>query len=373
MMKCSLQAKRCGGCTRLSVPYEKQLTFKQNKVRALFGKAAPIVGMKEPYHYRNKVISAFAFDKQGLISGMYAYGTHYVLPTDECLLENERASEIVAIVRDILSKLGVHAYDEKRKNGVLRFVQVRYAKKTKQALLTVVTNQPNMPHLRTFVQQVTERCPDVVSIVHNQNERAGSAVLGFQEVVIYGNGTIQDVLCGKKFNIASRSFYQVNSLQTERLYDAAIGMAKLTKEDTILDAYCGIGTIGIIASKYAKKVIGIEINSAAVKLAKQNAILNGVKNITFRQGDAGKELIKMEEHMDVVILDPPRSGSDKAFMQAIIDRKPKKVVYISCDINTQHRDIQPLLKAGYTIQNVKPVDMFPHTEHIECVVLLTKG
>ncbi len=372
-MKCPLQQRRCGGCSRLSVPYENQLKFKTEKTRALFPCAKFILGMAEPVHYRNKVISAFAFNKSGLISGMYAYGTHYVLPIDECLLENKRADEIVCATRDILSAYKIKAYDENKKTGLLRFVVVRYAQATGQALVTLVTANEQLHAAHDIAAQIKKTCPDVRTVVQNINPRVGSAVLGFQEHILLGDGVIEDILCGQRLLISSRSFYQVNSSQAAVLYQKALDMTQLSPNDTVVDAYCGIGVIGMIAAQRVKKVIGIELNAEAIRMAKKNAALNHLNNIEFLQGDAGKILPTLKDTPDAVLLDPPRSGCDEAFLSALCTLSPKKICYISCNVTTQKRDIDILEKYGYCLLSAQPVDMFPHTEHIETVVLLSKG
>lgn len=368
-MNCPLQKRRCGGCSRLSVPYEKQARVKQDKVRALFGKSRAIIAMEDPTRYRNKVISAFAWDKTGLISGMYAFGTHFVLPTDDCLLENQRADEIVCAVRRVLSDLRVKAFDENKKTGLVRFVQVRRAKSTGEALVTLVFYKDEEKLARDAAERITAACPDVRSVVLNVNDREGSAVLGFREKILTGDGVIKDTICGLSVLISSRSFYQVNSAQAERLYESAVQMAELGKADFVIDAYCGIGIIGLMAARRAKKVLGIELNGEAVRLARENAKLNGTENIAFLQGDAEKTLKTRPEKPDAVFLDPPRAGCGETFLKTLCALAPQKIIYISCDVTTQRRDADFLEKNGYAIRRVQPVDMFPHTDHIENVLL----
>ena len=371
-MNCPLQKRRCGGCSRLSVPYEKQARVKQDKVRALFGKSRAILSMEDPTRYRNKVISAFAWDRSGLISGMYAFGTHFVLPTDDCLLENQRADEIVCAARKALADLNVKAFDENKKTGLIRFVQVRRAMNTGEALVTLVFYQDTEKIARAAAEKIMAACPDVRGVVLNVNDREGSAVLGFREKILAGEGTIRDTICGLSVLISSRSFYQVNTAQAERLYASAVQMAELGKNDFVIDAYCGIGIIGLLAAKRAKRVLGVELNGEAVRLAKENAKLNDAENIEFLQGDVEKVLKTRPEKPDAVFLDPPRAGCGEAFLAALCALAPQKIVYISCDVTTQRRDADFLEKNGYAIRRVQPVDMFPHTDHIENVVLLSK-
>ena len=370
-MNCPLQMKRCGGCSRLSVPYENQLRFKTERVRKFFPMAGKIIGMDQPMHYRNKVISAFAWNKDGLISGMYAYGTHYVLPVNECLLENIRADDIVVILRKILSKQGIKAYDEDKKTGLVRFVQVRYAQKTGQALVTIVTAREDFPQGKQIAMELCAACPDVRGVVQNINPRPGSAVLGFREKLLWGRPFIEDELCGLQLMLTSRCFYQVNSAQAAKLYEKALDMAQITEKDSVLDAYCGIGIIGLIASGQARQVVGIELNADSVRMAIENAKRNGRQNITFKQGDAGQVLEKTREHFSLVLLDPPREGCSGQFLQALIQHQPDRICYISCNVETQARDCDALKKAGYTVRACQPVDLFPHTDHVENIVLLS--
>ena len=371
-MNCPLQAKRCGGCSRLSVPYQKQLMYKQEKVKKLFACATPIIGMKEPVHYRNKVISAFSHDRSGLISGMYAFGTHYVLPVDSCLLENARADEIICELRRILAAHGVRAYDENSKKGLIRFAVVRYAQKTKQGLVTIVTARQEFPCGAEIAQELNLACPDVRTVVQNVNDRAGSAVMGFRETVLFGEGRIEDELCGLTLQLSSRAFYQVNSPQTEKLYQAAINMAQVSREDHVLDAYCGIGVIGLLAAKRADRVTGIELNADAVHLAIENAAKNKIDNTEFIQGDTARVMEKLDRPFSIAFLDPPRAGCDEAFLRSLCAVAPKKICYIACDIMTQARDAQYLKSHGYSLIAAQPVDMFPHTDHIENICLFER-
>ncbi len=373
-MNCPLQARRCGGCTRLSVPYEKQLAFKQKKVESLFPgvPVRPIIGMKEPYHYRNKVISAFAHDRNGLISGMYAFGTHYVLPTDHCLLENKAAGKIVVVLRELLSDAGVKAYDEDKKTGLIRFVQVRYAERTKQALVTIVTSQPSFEAGKEIAGQLISRCPEVRTVVQNINPRETSAVLGFQEKLLAGSGYIEDQFLDKKVRLSSRAFYQVNTLQAEKLYQQALQLSELKSSDRVLDVYCGIGLIGLLASDTAKEVTGIEINASAVRDAQMIAKENHADHITFQLGDAAA-FMKKQTDASLVLLDPPRMGLDRKAVDALISLSPERICYISCNPETQARDVRLLSAAGYRPKVLQPVDMFPHTDHIETVLSLSRA
>lgn len=369
---CPLQQKRCGGCSRLSVPYEKQLHAKDERVRALFPFAKKIIGMDTPVHYRNKIISAYAHDKTGLISGLYAFGTHYVLPVNACLLESVRGDDIAVLVRKTLAKFDIKSYDENKKTGLIRFVQVRYAHITKQALVTLVTAKEELPHANEIAAEIRAVCPDVRSVVQNINPRPGSAVLGFKERVLSGDGIIEDELCGVRIRLSSRCFYQINSIQAEKLYDKALDMCQITEKDTVLDAYCGIGVIGLIAAKKAGQVVGIELNADSVRQANLNATLNHLSNIRFIQGDAAQKIRDAAQSFDIALLDPPREGASQEFLAALCEKEPKKICYISCNIVTQKRDVDFLAQHGYRAVACQPVDLFPHTNHIESIVLLVK-
>lgn len=371
--------KKCGGCQYLDMTYEEQLAKKQKEMSILlkpFCKVNPIAGMKDPYHYRNKVHAVMARDKKGkIISGVYKEGTHFVLPVETCLIENEKADEIIGTVRSLLPSFKMKVYDEDTGYGFLRHVLVRTAHKTGEIMVVLVTASPVFPSKNNFVKALRKVHPEITTVVQNINNRGTSMVLGDKEHVLYGPGFIVDELCGKKFRISSRSFYQINPVQTEVLYDLAVKAAGLTGKETVVDAYCGIGTIGIAASGSAKEVIGVELNKDAVRDAVTNAKINQVKNIRFYNNDAGKFMVKMAAEggkADVVFMDPPRSGSTEEFINAVAVLKPSRVVYVSCGPDTLARDLAVFKKKGYQAMEAWPVDMFPMTGHVETVALLTK-
>lgn len=377
--QCKLKGQGCGGCPLLSVPYEEQLKKKQKEVKKLlgkFGKIQPILGMENPWRYRNKVISTFSYGPgRQLISGIYAKGTHYVLPVDTCLLHAPALDDAVKAVRKAARICKYKPYDEDRKTGLLRHVLVRHSRLTGEILVVLVTADPGLPGGRNFVKTVREICPKVSTVIQNVNARQSSAVLGFQEKILYGKGYIEDELCGVRFRISGSSFYQVNPVQTEVLYRTAIEAAGLTGQETVLDAYCGVGTIGLAAARYAKSVLGIERNGSAVKCARQNAKDNHMHHATFINGDATEVILKMAakgERTDIVFMDPPRAGSTPEFLSAVNKMQPKRIVYISCNPETQKRDLDILKKKGWKTRRIQPVDLFPHTDHVETVVLLSK-
>ncbi len=369
----------CGGCQLLDMEYAKQLDFKQKQVEELLKglcPVKPIIGMKDPFHYRNKVHAVFDRDKKGnIISGIYEENTHHVVPVEKCLIENQKADEIIGTIRGMLKSFKIRTYDEDTGFGLLRHVLIRKGFSTGEIMVVLVTASPVFPSKNNFVKALREKHPEITTIVQNINGRGTSMVLGDKEHVLYGKGYIVDELCGCRFRISSKSFYQVNSVQTEILYEKALSLSGLTGRELVVDAYCGIGTIGIIASKAAGKVIGVELNQGAVRDAVNNAKMNGIDNIRFYCNDAGRFLVNMAEqgeNADVVIMDPPRSGSTEEFMDAVGKLGAGKVVYVSCNPETLARDVRYMKKLGYRAVEAWPGDMFPETDHVETIVLLSK-
>ena len=370
----------CGGCQLLDMEYAKQLAFKQKQAEELLKglcPVKPIIGMKDPFHYRNKVHAVFDRDKRGnIISGIYEENTHHVIPVEKCLIEDQKADEIIGTIRGMLKSFKIRTYDEDTGFGLLRHVLIRKGFSTGEIMVVLVTASPVFPSKNNFVKALREKHPEITTIVQNINGRGTSMVLGDKEHVLYGKGYIVDELCGCRFRISSKSFYQVNPVQTEILYEKALSLAGLTGQELVVDAYCGIGTIGIIASKAAGKVIGVELNQDAVRDAVNNAKMNGIENIRFYCNDAGRFLVNMAEQgekADVVIMDPPRSGSTEEFMDAVGKLGAEKVVYVSCNPETLARDVRYMKKMGYRAAEAWLVDMFPGTVHCETVVLLSKG
>lgn len=373
-------AKKCGGCQYQGIPYEKQLQDKQKAVRQLmqpFCKTAGITGMKDPYHYRNKVHAVFARKKDGtIISGVYEEGTHRVVPVETCQIEDEKADAIINDIRGLLKSFKIKIYNEDTGYGLLRHVLIRRGFSTGEIMVVLVLGSPVMPSKNNFVKALRKLHPEITTVVLNVNDKRTSMVLGDRETTIYGKGYIEDVLCGLRFRISSKSFYQINPVQTEKLYGKAMELAGLSGTERVIDAYCGIGTIGMVAAKFAKEVIGVELNPDAVRDAVKNAKHNQMKNIRFYQEDAGRFMEKMAalgEKADVVFMDPPRSGSTEQFMKSVVALAPKKIVYISCDPQTQARDLKYLTRYGYKAMGAYPYDMFPFTKHAENIVLLTKN
>lgn len=376
--KCSV-SKKCGSCQYQGVPYKEQLAAKQKRMKKLLGKFAnvkPIIGMDDPFYYRNKVHAVFDRDKKGnIICGTYEAKTHKVVPIEECMIEDKISQEIIRTIRDMLKSFRIKTYDEDTGYGLLRHVLVRRGFSTDEIMVVLVIGSPIFPSKNNFVKALRKKYPQITTVVLNVNDKKTSMVLGERDIVIYGKGYIRDTLCGCTFRISPQSFHQVNPVQTEILYKTAIEYAGLGRKETVIDAYCGIGTIGLVAAKRAKNVIGVELNPDAVRDARINAKENKITNARFYQGDAGEFMENMAEngeHADVVFMDPPRTGSDKKFMSSVIKLNPSRIVYISCGPETLARDLEYLTKHGYDVRKIQPVDMFSFTDHCENICLLTK-
>lgn len=371
--------KRCGGCSLIGIPYERQLETKQRNLKKLLGNFAPvepIIGMKDPYHYRNKVHHVFAYDrKKGILSGCYEENSHRVVDITDCLIEDEICQDVIRTVRDLCISFKIRTYDEDTGFGSLRHVLVRRGFQSGEIMVVLVLGDPILPGKNNFVKALLKAHPDITTIVLNINNKKTSMVLGEREIVLYGPGFIRDTLCGLSFRISPKSFYQVNPVQTEVLYDTALRFAGLTGKESVIDAYCGIGTIGLSVAHLARTVLGIELNPDAVRDAKLNARENKITNARFVVGDAGELMEQMAERgeqCDCVFMDPPRSGSSEKFLGACIKLSPERIVYVSCGPDTLARDLKYLILQGYQVEIIQPVDMFPFTEHVECVVSLSR-
>lgn len=372
-------AKKCGGCDYQGIEYKEQLKKKQKYVKKLlepFCQVEQIVGMKNPYNYRHKVHAAFDCVGRGkIVAGVYRKNTHDVVDIENCQIEDSESDQIIRDIKDLLKSFKIKTYDEDTGYGLLRHVLIRKGYATGQIMVVLVLGSPILPSKNNFVKAIRKKHPNISTVVINVNDKKTSMVLGERNIVVYGKGYIEDKLCGCTFRISPNSFYQVNPVQTELLYQKAIQFAHLTGKEKVIDAYCGTGTIGIIASKCAREVIGVELNRDAIKDAIINAKRNSSKNIRFYNDDAGKFMVEMAlkgEKADVVIMDPPRTGSSEEFLSSIVKLSPDRVVYVSCGPKSLARDLKYLTKQGYRVKKVTPFDCFPFTEHIETVCLLTK-
>lgn len=371
--------KKCNGCQLQNLAYPEQLRWKQSKIKKLFGTlcpVSPIIGMENPLHYRNKVQSVFRLTREKkLISGVYQSERQGIVAIDKCMTEDVDASKIVVTIRQLMQKYRIKPYNPVSDSGFMKHVLIRKGKATGEIMVVLVASTMIFPSQGKFLERLLAAHPQITTVVLNVNPHPTKLLLGKQEKVLYGNGVIYDILCDYKFKISPRSFYQINHDQTEKLYEKAVELAGLTGEEIAIDAYCGIGTIGLIASSKCKEVISVESNEQAVLDAKENSKLNHVKNIRFYAADAGKFMCELAENnteIDVVFMDPPRAGSDKPFLSSLVKMAPKKIVYISCNPDTQIRDTRFLIKEGYKPVVCQPVDLFPFTNHVETVCLLTR-
>ena len=373
---CSV-AKKCGGCRYQGVSYQEQLRRKQRITEGLlkkFGKVEPIIGMEDPYYYRNKVHAAFGRDRKGnVISGIYEEKSHRIVSVDDCMIEDKKSQEIIRTIRGMLKSFKIKTYDEDTGYGLLRHVLVRRGFSTGEIMVVLVTVSPIFPSKNNFVKALRKEHPEITTVVLNVNDRQTSMVLGDRNIVLYGPGFIKDRLMGLTFRISPSSFYQVNPVQTEVLYGKAMEFAAMTGKERVIDAYCGTGTIGIIASGNARDVIGVELNRDAIRDARMNARENKIRNVRFVPGDAGWFMEGMAaegEKVEVVLMDPPRSGSDRKILHSLLTLSPEKIVYVSCNPETLARDLACLTKRDYLVKKMQPVDMFPLTDSVEVVCLL---
>ncbi len=370
---------KCGACHIGEKSYAEELAQKKELVVAHIGKYCgkinDVAGMYYPYHYRNKVHAVFGRIKDEVVAGTYAEGTHTIIPVSDCLIEDTQASGIIRTVTELIQSFKLWVYNEDTGRGLMRHILVRKGSSTKQIMVVLVTAALEFPHKNNFVAELRRRHPEITTIVQNINDNQTTMVLGDREKTLFGQGYIEDVLLGLRFRISPSSFYQVNTAQTQVLYKKAIQAAGLTGKERVIDAYCGIGTIGMCMSSKAGHVTGIELNAQAVKDAKANAKRNGINNIRFIAADATEYMTHMSqngERADVIIMDPPRSGSTEAFVKSAVSLKPSRIVYVSCNPETLGRDLAWFAREGYRAQEAWPVDMFGFTGHVESIVLLSK-
>lgn len=373
--------KRCGGCNLRHVKYEETLKMKQNAVQSLVNKTLKnklrikeTVGMENPLHYRNKAQYPIGINKKGEpVIGVFANRTHEVIPIDNCLIQNKKSEEIAKFIIEFIKEKNISIYDEKKGKGLVRHIVTKVGIKTGEIMCVIVINGHKIPNENELVENLKTRYPEIKAIVKNINMKNTNVILGQENINLYGNGYIEDILGEYKFKISPLSFYQVNPVQAEKLYNLGVSMAEITKNDVVFDLYCGIGTISLFMSKFAKKVYGIEIVEEAVKMAKENAQNNNVSNTEFFAGDVEIVLDDLINNKglkaDVVMFDPPRKGLDKKSIDNILNIRPKKIVYISCNPATLIRDLADF-ENEYDIKTIIPVDMFPFTSHVECVAIL---
>ncbi|WP_342043215.1 23S rRNA (uracil(1939)-C(5))-methyltransferase RlmD [Bacillus sp. OTU2372] len=374
----SSERHKYGGCQLEHISYEGQLKYKENQVREVLTRIGkledvivhPILGMENPWHYRNKAQVPVGEKDGQLIAGFFKPRSHEIVDTDESLIQLPEINEAVQTIKEICSRLAIPAYQEESHKGVLRHIMARFGKQTGELMVVLITRTAELPQKDKLVEEIIARLPKVKSIVHNVNSKRTNVILGEKTKVLWGSEIIYDYIGEVKFAISALSFYQVNPVQTKVLYDMALEYADLSGEETVIDAYCGIGTISLFLAQKAKKVFGVEVVPEAIEDAKRNAELNGLANAEFAAGEAEVVIPKWYKEgniADVLVVDPPRKGCDEALLQTIIDMKPKKVVYVSCNPATLARDLRILEDGGYKTVEVQPVDMFPMTTHVECV------
>ena len=373
--------KRCGGCNLRHIKYEETLKMKQNAVQSLVNKTLKTkvnvqetIGMENPFHYRNKAQYPIGVNKDGEpVIGVFAQRTHDVIPMEKCLIQNPKSEEIAKTILQFIKDNKISVYNEKTGKGLFRHIVIKVGIKTNEIMCILVINGKTIPKEAQLVEELTNKFPQIKTIVKNINMRNTNVILGKENINIYGDGYIEDILGEYTFKISPLSFYQVNPVQAEKLYNLGVEMAQITKQDTVFDLYCGIGTITLFMSKYAKKVYGIEIVEEAIKAAKENAKINNVDNTEFYAGDVEIVLDDLINNKgisaDIVMFDPPRKGLDKNSVNNILKIKPKKIVYISCNPATLIRDLS-FFEDQYDIKTIVPVDMFPFTSNVECVAVL---
>ena len=372
--KCKI-CTSCGGCQYQQIKYQAQLVYKTNRVKNAINRIAhldnqvlPCIGAEHPYNYRNKIQVPFSKDRSGrVVYGFYKENSHEIIPTKECAIEDKRAASILWDIKELIKKFNIPTYNEDNGRGILRYVLIRTSYHFPELMVVLVTSIMNFPGQRNFIDALIKLHPEITTVVENVNSRHTNVILGNKEKVLYGPGYIKDTICGLTFEISASSFFQVNPEQVEILYKTALNLINKQDDQIVLDAYSGVGTIGLIASKNAKKVISVEIVKDAYLNAIENAKRNNIQNIEFHNKDAGEFIAGYDGKIDIVIMDPPRKGSDEKFLSTLINQKIKQIIYISCDPETLARDLEYLSNA-YSITYIQPVDMFPMTAHVETIV-----
>ena len=374
-------SKTCGGCQIQNVEYKEQLNIKRKIVidalerighlKGMEERVAPTLGMDNPYEYRNKAQYKISIDGQ---LGFYKKKSHRVIPVEQCMIQSEQSSKIMKHINRFIQKYKVPVYNEETHKGILRGIVERVSHDNSEVMLIFVLNAKNFKYKTELKEYMKEHLPNVVSIYFNMNMSKTNVVLSKENKHVYGKEKILDTIGSLKYEISPLSFFQVNPLQTKVLYDKVVEFSALTREETVLDLYCGIGTISLYLAKYANKVYGVEIVPEAIKDAQANMMLNNIENTEFILGKSEKimpQLLKEGIQADIVVVDPPRKGCEETLLEAIITMSPKKIIYVSCNPATLARDLKVLTGGRYEVERVQPVDMFPHTPHVESIILMT--
>ncbi|MTI65662.1 MAG: 23S rRNA (uracil(1939)-C(5))-methyltransferase RlmD [Firmicutes bacterium] len=380
--KCPI-SYNCGGCQLQDLNYQKQLDIKTERVKndmKRIGKMDDIIihdtlGMDEPFRYRNKAQFPVRMSNNKLSIGFYKRGSHEVVDTKSCVIQHKANDKVIKLVKDFIQKYKITPYNEKSNTGIIRHILTKVSFATGDLMVVIITNGRNIPYKDKLIKTLTDKIPNIKSIIQNINNRKSNVILGGETKLLYGDEKIIDYIGDLKFKISAKSFYQVNPIQTKVLYQKALEYANLTGNETVFDLYCGIGTISLFLSKKAKKVYGIEVVKEAILDAKENAKENNINNTEFYDGTAEEIFPKLYNKgvsADVVVIDPPRKGCDEAVLDTIVKMKPKRVVYVSCNPATLARDLKYLNESDYITKEIQPVDMFPHTMHVECVALIER-
>ena len=374
-------AKLCGGCDFWHMDYAEESRLKAERVKNCLNRMGgetleevPILAAPDVHGYRNKAQYPVSCKKGKAYAGFFKAGTHEVIENPRCLILPEESDMVKDIVMDYVNQYKVMPYDEVNHKGLLRHVYVRRGAVSGQVLVCLVVNGRKLPHAEALIERL-KAVPGFTSLVLSVNTKKGNTILGDEFITLYGPGYIEDTLCGLTFRLSARSFYQVNHHQAQRLYEAAISQAGITQDDTVLDLYCGVGTITLCMAKAAGKVIGVEVIPQAVEDARENTVRNGVKNAEFFCGDAGEAALELERQgvkADVVVVDPPRKGLNADAIEALARFSPRRIVYVSCDPATLGRDVALLKERGYAVKNAIAADLFPRCAHVESIVCLTK-
>lgn len=375
-------AEKCGGCQIQQIDYQKQLEYKTQLVKdniERIGKIKdiiihPTIGMKDPWNYRNKAQFPIG-EEGGVVLGFYASKSHKIISTDQCLIQHPINDKIIKIVKEFINGFGISIYNEEQYEGLLRHVVTKVGFTTGEIMVVLVINGESLLHSEKLVNRLKESIPNISSVYLNINKKRGNVILGKDNRLLYGKEYIVDYIGDIRFEISPLSFFQINPVQTKVLYEKALEYANLEGNEIVYDAYCGIGTISLFLAKKAKKVIGVEIVEQAIEDAKRNAKINNIENVEFYAGKAEEiipKLYRQGDQADVIVVDPPRKGCDEKLLDTIIQMKPQHMVYVSCNPSTLARDLNYLEKGGFKAVEVQPVDMFPHTMHVECVVLMSR-
>ena len=375
--KCPISTA-CGGCVFQNATYEYELRYKKHKIEEDLKrighleniKVEDVIGMDNPEHYRNKIQVPFGKENKHVVYGFYKAKTHKIIPVKQCNIEDVKSGPILQNIASLLEKYRIDPYNEDYRTGIVRHVLIRTSLSTNEVMVVFVCNADTFPGRNNFIKELVQLSPEISTVVYNVNKRDTNVILGESEKTLYGKGYITDEILGLNFNISSKSFFQVNPVQVQKLYGEAIKLAKLSKEDTLLDAYAGVATIGLLCAPHVKKVTSVELVKSAVINAHNNAKLNNIQNIEIIEADCTEYINKKLPHFDVVIMDPPRKGSTPEFLNAIKKIKPSRLVYVSCEPSTLARDLE-ILSDTYLIDKVQPVDMFPRSFHVETIVGLS--